>query len=397
MASKKTPSTPSLSSVRFGIVGLGNMGRSHVSWLLDNKVPGAVLTAVCDNDPSKLEAYPQLKRFTDSAALICSGEIDAILIATPHYDHTSIGINALKAGLHVLVEKPLSVHKADCERLIAAHTNKKQIFAAMFNQRTDPYYQKLRQLVRGGELGKIRRINWIITDWFRTETYYASGGWRATWGGEGGGVLLNQCPHNLDLYQWIFGMPQKVRGHCQLGRYHNIEVEDDVTAYFEYADGATGVFITSTGEAPGTNRLEVVGEQGKLVLEHNKLSYTRNEVPMSTFSRSTDKSFDKPPVWNVDIPLPGHRGEQHIGIMKNFTNAILKGETLLAPAPEGIHSVELGNAILMSSLLGQTIDVPLNSAKFEKLLKNLIAQSRFKKKVVKSSVPAADFASSFGR
>ena len=396
MSSKKKSSPPKSKIVRFGIVGLGNMGSIHASVLIANKIPGAILSAVCDINASKLTNYPQLKTFSDSAKMIRSGEIDAILIATPHYDHTTIGIDALKQGLHVLVEKPLSVHKADCERLIAAHKNKKQIFAAMFNQRTDAYYQKVRELVHGGELGQIRRINWIITDWFRTEAYYASGGWRATWGGEGGGVLLNQCPHNLDLYQWIFGLPDKVRGFCKIGRYHNIEVEDDVTAYFEYKNGTTGVFITSTGEAPGTNRLEITGERGKLVLENNLLSYSRNVTPMSEFSSSTRESFSRPEVWNVEIPSPANHGEQHTGIMKNFTNAILKGEKLLSPAPEGIRSVELGNAILMSSFSGETVEMPLSGARYEKLLKTLIAKSRFKKKVVKKSV-VKDFTSSFGK
>lgn len=388
--------TKKSTTVRLGIVGLGNMGSVHAANIIQGKIPGLELTAVCDRNPKRLVSYTGQAAFADSAEMIRSGKIDAILIATPHYDHTTIGIAALKAGLHVLVEKPISVHKADCERLIAAakKAGKKQVFAAMFNQRTDSVYQKVRELVQGGELGRIQRINWIITDWFRTAAYYASGGWRATWAGEGGGVLLNQCPHNLDLYQWIFGMPDSVRGYCQLGRYHDIEVEDDVTAYFQYKSGATGVFITSTGEAPGTNRLEITGEQGKLVMENGKLFYTRNEVQMSEFSNTTTEGFSRPATWNVEIPIV-QKGEQHIGILKNFTNCILHGEKLLSPAPEGIHSVELGNAILMSSLIGESVDVPLSGAKFEKILKKLIATSRFKKKAVKETAPASDFSKSF--
>lgn len=384
-----------MKELRFGIVGLGNMGRTHARTLLDGKAPRARLAAVCDENPEKLEEY-EVATFTDSAKMISSGEIDAILIATPHYSHTTIGIAALKAGLHVLVEKPISVHKADCERLIAAHKNKKQVFAAMFNQRTDTYYQKIRELVRGGELGEIRRVTWTITDWFRSEAYYASGGWRATWAGEGGGVLLNQCPHNLDLYQWIFGLPDKVRGFCQFGRHHDIEVEDDVTAYFEYKNGMTGVFITSTGEAPGVNRLEVSGENGRLVYESGKLQYIRNEIGMTEFSRTTTGSFNRPPVWNVEIPLQ-QAGEQHLGIIKNFTAAALDGAKLIAPAAEGIHSVELGNAILFSSLLGKTVDMPMPASKYEAQLKKLIATSRFKKKVAKPAGPAEDFSKSFAR
>ncbi len=403
-AKPSTPSSPAwrvslysaMKTLRLAIIGLGNMGRAHCKTILDGKVPGCELAAVCDLDPDAFADYPDIPHFTSTDELIASGTVDAVLVATPHYDHTSIGIAALEAGLHVLVEKPISVHKADCERLVAAHRGgKKQIFAAMFNQRTDPAYQKVRELVRNGELGKIQRVNWIITDWSRSESYYASGGWRATWAGEGGGVLLNQCPHNLDLYQWIFGMPSKVRGFCQFGRYHQIEVEDDVTAYFEYPDGHTGVFITSTGEAPGTNRLEITGDQGRLVLEDGKLAYRRNETATSKFTRTSKSGFAQPPLWNVDIPLPDHRGAQHLGILKNFTNSILSGEKLIAPAAEGIHSVELANSILLSSLTGETIDVPLDGARFAQALEKLIATSKPKKKISKGRKAATDFSKSF--
>src|SRR5712664_212574 len=267
-----------MNKVRIGIIGMGNMGKYHGDYLLANKVSRAELTAFMEPSGRSRDRYKQLKYFESSEQLIRSGEVDAVIIATPHYLHTSIGIDALQNGLHVLVEKPISVHKADCERLMAAHKGGKQVFAAMFQQRTEPKYRKLKSLVQNGELGKITRASWIITDWFRTEAYYASGGWRATWKGEGGGVLLNQCPHNLDMMCWLMGRPARVRGFCQLGRFHNIEVEDNVTAYLEWPNGATGAFITSTGESPGTNRLEIVGERGKLVIENNKINFTRNEV-----------------------------------------------------------------------------------------------------------------------
>jgi predicted dehydrogenase len=281
--------------------------------------------------------------------------------------------------------------------LIAAYQNKKQVFSAMFNQRTDPIFQKIRSLIQNGELGKINRINWIITNWFRTGAYYASGGWRATWAGEGGGVLLNQCPHNLDLYQWLFGMPDKVRGFCKLGLRHDIEVEDEVTAYFEYKNGTSAVFITSTGEAPGTNRLEIAAERGRLVMEGGKLEFLRNEIETTEFSRTTKAAFSCPETWKVEIPVVSRPDPQHVYVMRNFTNAILHGEKLLAPAVEGIHSVELGNSILMSSMLGETVEMPLSGAKYEKMLKKLIAGSRFKKKAVKADGAVSDFSKSFGK
>ncbi len=383
-----------MKKVRLGIIGVGSMGSVHAHTVLDGKVPNLELTALCDPFIQNFTRAPEVRRFKDRKELLRSGIVDAVVIATPHYDHTTIGIEALKAGLHVLVEKPISVHKADCERLIEAHTNKKQIFAAMFNQRTDPHYTRVRELIQNGELGKLRRINWIITNWFRTETYYASGGWRATWAGEGGGVLLNQCPHNLDLFQWMFGMPKQVRAFCQIGRYHKIEVEDDVTAYFQYPDGCTGVFITSTGEAPGTNRLEIVGERGRLIVGSGKLEFTRNEHEMSEFSKTTAGKFSMPPNWEVTIPVRGGNGEQHLGIFKNFTNAILHGEKLIAPAKEGIHSVELANAMLYSSFTEETVELPLSSKKYEALLKKKIKNSKLKKKVVKN-VLVEDMSKSF--
>lgn len=385
----------SMKTVKLGIIGLGNMGGSHAKSVLGGKVPRLELAAVCDVDESKLKAHSDLKTFTDSKALIRSGEVDAVLVATPHYGHTTIGIDALEQGLHLMVEKPLSVHKADAERLIAAYkgAKKKQVFAAMFNQRTDHYYIKVRKLIQSGELGEIRRVNWIITNWFRPEIYYASGGWRATWAGEGGGVLLNQCPHNLDLFQWMFGMPARVRAFCNLGRYHDIEVEDDVTAYMEFKNGATGVFITSTGEAPGTNRLEITGERGKLVYEDDKISFTRNEVPMSEFSATTKGNFSRPETWDVSLDAKGHGG-QHNEILQNFVAAILDGAPLVAPAPEGINSVELATAMLFSSFQEKTIELPIDPKAYERHLKKLIAGSKTKKKKVVST-PAGDFDKSY--
>jgi predicted dehydrogenase len=356
-----------MKTVRMGVIGVGGMGGGHAQNILDGKVKGAELTAVADIAPDLAKKYPGQKAFSSGEEMIRSGAVDAILIATPHFSHTPLGIAGLEGGVHVLVEKPISVHKADCERLIAAHRDKKLVFAAMFNQRTDPVYRKLRQLIKEGELGEIRRINWIVTNWFRSDAYYGSGGWRATWAGEGGGVLLNQCPHNLDLWQWLFGMPKRIRSFCAFGKYHKIEVEDDVTAYFEYANGATGVFVTSTGEAPGTNRLEVAAERGKVVLENGEFRFIRNEIPTTEFSRTTKERFSSPATWDIKIPVSSGGG-QHLEIMQNFTDAILNGTPLIAPAEEGIHSIELANAMIFSTVEDRTIELPLDSAAYAKWL-----------------------------
>ncbi len=366
-----------MDKVRIGVVGAGIRGAGTAKDLLDGVTERGQLAAVCDTDASVLKDWKTVPTFASSEEMIRSGKIDAVYIATPHYAHTTIGIDALQNGLHVLVEKPISVHKADAERLIAAHAEHPElVFGAMFNQRTDPHYIKVREMVEEGQLGEIRRTNWIITDWFRSETYYRSGGWRATWKGEGGGVLLNQCPHNLDLFQWICGMPTKIQAHCYFGKYHDIEVEDEVTAYLEYANGATGVFVTTTGEAPGTNRLEIAAENGKLVVERGGgITFYRNAVPASEFRANTDQKFGKPETTVVDIPVEG-RGGQHRTISQNFVDAILDGSPLIAPAEEGIKSVEMANAMLLSSLTGQPVDLPMDAARFERELQKLIAESK---------------------
>ena len=388
-----TSSTP----VRLGIIGLGNMGAAHAHYIIKGSVPGLQLSAVADRAPERLKAFSEIAQFDDAHAMIGSGLVDAVLIATPHYSHTPLGIAVLKAGLHLLVEKPISVHKKDCEELIAAYRpDSGQVFAAMFNQRTDPRYRKLKQLIDDGVLGTIQRINWTITNWFRTDYYYQSGDWRATWGGEGGGVLLNQCPHNLDLWQWLFGMPERIIARCQIGRFHDIEVEDSVTALFEYASGVQGVFVTTTGEAPGTNRLEVAGEHGKIVISADEpgLVFTRNECSSIKFSKEATSGFAMPGVWNVAIAGAGDN-EQHVGIMKNFVAAIRGEAPLIAPATEGVHSVELANAMLLSSFRDHPITLPIDAEDYAAELKKKITESTFTKKTVAETGVASDFAKSF--
>jgi len=361
--------------VDLGVIGLGSMGESHARLVAEGKVPGMRLAAVCNRSGAAFSGFPGIRGFTDPIALMDSGLVDAVLIATPHYSHTPLAVAALERGLHVLLEKPIAVHKAECERLIAAYDPARgRVFAAMFNQRTDPRYVKLRELIKSGELGPIQRVQWVITDWFRPEAYYRSGGWRATWSGEGGGVLLNQCPHQLDLWQWLFGMPRTVTASCQFGRFHDIEVEDSVTAMLEYDNGCQGVFVASTGEAPGENRLSLACDRGLLVVERDGLRFARTEVPVAEFSRTTDERFKMPDTRDLWFPCEG-RGEQHPGILKNFASDILDGDALIAPAVEGIHSVELANAMLLSSLKHRRQSLPIDAAEYEEELERLVNRS----------------------
>lgn len=386
-----------MSEVRLGIIGVGNIGRHHANYLLDGKVKRARLAGLCSVIAAELEPYKNRgpKLFGDADTMLKSGEVDAVVIATPHYQHVTIGIAALEAGLHIMVEKPIAAHKADGERLIAAaRAHPDRVFAAMFQLRVEPRYLKLRQLLKSGDLGRVMRVNWINTDWFRTDAYYSSSGWRATWKGEGGGVLINQCLHNLDTLQWLLGMPKSVRGFCHLGRHRNIEVEDTVTAYMEWEGGATGTFVSTTAEAPGTNRLEIAGTRGRVVLENDKLTFDRNEVDAEEFNRATTSGFARPDTWRIEIPF-ANAVLPHATLIQSWVDSILDRTSPLVAGEEGLASIELANAMLYSSLIGQTIEFPLDGAAYEARLNQLIAESRFQKKVVKSG--ADDFEKSFRR
>ncbi len=367
--------------VRIGIVGYGGMGSHHGRYLRAGEVERAVLTAVADVDPARLRAATErlgeeVAVFESGEALLDSGACDAVIITTPHYFHPPIAVQAFERGLHVLSEKPAGVYTRQVREMNEAATASGKVFALMFNQRTRPIYRKLKELIDAGELGTLRRTNWIVTSWFRAQSYYESGGWRATWAGEGGGVLINQCPHNLDLWQWTCGMPSRVRAFCFFGKYHDIEVEDDVTAYVEYPNGATGVFVTTTGEAPGTNRLEVTGDQGKIVVEGGRLEFWRNRVPADQFSRDYKGGFGSPETWKVDVPVRGSDGG-HREVTAKWIGAILDGSPLVAPGQEGIQSLQLSNAMLLSAWTDAWVDLPVDEALFYAKLEERIATSSY--------------------
>jgi predicted dehydrogenase len=387
--------------VKLAIIGVGGMGSAHARDI--SNLPNTELSAVCDILPDRAKYISGLygcKWYPDYREMLDAGGIDGVLIATPHYAHTPIAIDCLNRGLNVLTEKPIAAHLADAHKMIAAYQNAliktpALQFAIMFQQRTYGYWQKVKQMLAEGDLGRLVRATWIITDWFRTQSYYDNGQWRATWGGEGGGVLLNQSPHNLDLYQWFMGMPQQVTGFTSLGKYHHIEVEDEVTAFFEHENGMVGHFITSTAESPGTNRLEIVGEGGKLVVENGGLTFWRNHHSMFEQIRTSPDSYE--PVANVieDVPFLHHGQPGHALVIENFANAILKGEPLIVPAPEGIHQIHLGNAIMLSSFIGKPVELPIDAAAYASELAERARNSPFQK-VVHLKDPA-DITNSFGK
>ena len=372
-----------MKKINLGIVGIGNIGRDHIKRIVEGKCPEINLAAVCDLKQDRLDyarelAGAELPVFTDALEMMKSGLIDSVLVSVPHYDHPKFAMLAMENGLHVLIEKPAGVYTKQVVEMNAfaeAHNVK---FGIMMNQRTNCIYRKMREIVQSGEMGNIRRTNWIITNWYRPQAYYDSGDWRATWSGEGGGVLLNQCPHNLDLWQWICGMPKKVYAHMHFGKWHDIEVEDDVSAYVEYENGATGMFITTTGEAPGTNRFEISGTKGKLVCENNKLFFHKNANDSIDTIKNSPEAFPKAKPEIIEVETDGEN-PQHAGIINNFTAALLGKEELFVEGTDGLAGVELMNAIEFSGWMnGARVTLPVDEDEYLAELDKKRATSRAK-------------------
>lgn len=388
-----------MKKIRIALIGVGVMGSLHARDI--QALENTELAAICDINRTKADKYAEIygvPAFYDHRQMLEQITPDAVLIATPHYAHPPIAMDAFARGLHVLTEKPIAVHVEAAQEMIAAYYQARQqdprlVFAVMFQQRTYGFWKKIKSLIEDGELGKLVRTTWIITDWFRTQSYYDNGGWRATWKGEGGGVLLNQCPHNIDLYQWFVGMPQRVTGFAAIGKYHKIEVEDEVTGFFEYENGMVGHLITSTAESPGTNRLEIAGEKGKIVFENGGLTFFRNRYSMFEQIKTSTSGYEPVESWKIEVPYQHHGQPGHKLVIENFANAILNGEALIAPAEEGIHSLTLGNAIMLSSFLGRPVELPLDAAAYAAKLRELIENSRFEKNVLEREI--SDVGSSF--
>ncbi len=376
-----------MEKIRFGIIGIGNMGIKHLNSFYQGKIENAVCTAIADRNPAKIEAGlkqspGEYEIFSDGMELIEKANIDAVLIAVPHYDHPALSIAAMKRGIAVVCEKPAGVYTKQVKEMNRVAKETGVPFTMMYNQRTNPLYRKMHDLIASGEMGEIRRVNWIVTNWFRTQFYYDSGSWRATWSGEGGGVLLNQCPHQLDLMQWICGMmPDTIRAFCHFGKWHDIEVEDDVTAYMEFPNGATGAFITSTGDTPGSNRFEIVCSKGSLVCEQNALTIRRLEVDAKEWLHTATDGFAQPPVTQEVIPWSRENDPSHNGILNNFANHLLGLEALYVAGTEGIHCVELMDAMLLSTFQSKTVSLPIDDEEYWTELSSRIATSRKKPEV----------------
>lgn len=367
--------------LRLGIIGIGNMGSGHARNVVEGRCPDFTLTAMADIDPKRVEwmkanLAPDAAYFDDAIQMLDSGLIDCCIVSVPHYDHARYAMECMKRGIHVMVEKPAGVYTRQAREMNEeAARHPEVVFGMMFNQRTNHVYRAMHDIVHSGKYGQLRRANWIITNWYRPQVYYDSGAWRATWSGEGGGVLLNQCPHQLDMLQWICGMPQKVQAFMKFGQWHDIEVEDDVTAYLEYPNGATGVFVTTTGDAHGTNRFEIQLERAKLVVENDQLTVEEFEVSEPEFSRTNQEPFASMPSKMIEVETDG-LNPQHVGVLNAWAGCILRGEKLVARGEEGLNGLMLSNAMHLSAFLGKMVELPIDEDLFYDELMKRVAVSR---------------------
>lgn len=373
--------------VKVGVIGIGNMGSQHVLKLDQGQIEGAMLAAICNRDEGRIEwvknnTTGDVQIFRDEESFFNESGIDAVIIATPHYSHPDLAKRAFAKGIHVLIEKPAGVYTKNVLEMNEAAKACGKVFGIMYNQRANPLYQKIHELIQSGQLGPIKRTNWIVTDSYRPQSYYDSSNWRATWKGEGGGVLLNQSLHQLDLWQWTTGlMPKRVRAFSSFGKYHEIEVEDDVTAYVEYENGATGVFITSTGEAPGTNRFEIVGDLGKIVVENEQLTFYHLTQSEREFNDTYANGFGEPECVKINIPLKSDNAN-HSSIIQNWIDSIVKGTPMLSPGEDGVKALDISNAIYLSSWTNAIVELPVDPDLYYEKLQEKINTSTFEKKHV---------------
>lgn len=376
-----------MKKIRLGIIGLGAQGTTYAEFIKAGKIPQIEIGAICDiNTEKKNEVenhYPNVPFYNDYIAMLESGDVDAIVTTVPHYLHTEIGIAALERDIHALLEKPADIYAEKVKEISELAASKPHLtFGIFFNQRTNPLYQKVKSLIDDDVIGNIRRTNWIITTWWRPQAYYNQSSWRATWSEEGGGVLVNQAPHQIDLLQWLCGMPKSVFSNIKYGYQRDLAVDDDVTTILDYGNGATGVFITCTHDIIGTDRLEITGDKGKILVEDSKtISLTRLKESETQMNRNMSweeaakifkgnglenifdqETFDFESVW----------GEQHINVLANFAANIIDGTPLIAPGNDGINGVNLVNAIYLSSWTGKEVTVPVSPSEFQDALNQQI-------------------------
>lgn len=356
-----------MKNLKTGIIGVGNMGSRYARMIRDGLIPGmelAALTRVSARYPDLSEMdvpiFPTADDLLDSVA-DGSLALDAVILATPHYQHEAQALRAFECGLHVLCEKPAGVYSTQSRRMNQAALSSDKTYGIVFHMRTLPMYRRIKDILDSGIYGGLKRLSWTITDWYRPEKYYEASSWHAAWSTDGGGVVLNQCPHNLDLICWLCGTPARVQGFCHEGRYHRIEVEDDVTAYLEWENGATGTFVSSTGEAPGVNRLEIALENALLICEGGELKICLLEPELGMTEaeyRRTSLDFFRTihGQWHTET-FPA-QDDPYRQLLRNFADACHGKAPLLSPGADGRESLVLANAIYLSDWEHRMVELP---------------------------------------
>jgi predicted dehydrogenase len=348
-------------SVRFGIVGMGTIGQLHARNLIESRAGRSHLAAVATT--RELDLPESVRRFESLDEMLTSGAVDAVVVATPHPTHKLLSEKVLRAGCHLLLEKPIASRIDEARELVDAACAQDRLFGVMHQMRVDPLYVCLRECFQRGDWGALLRFAWTATDWYRPDAYYKAVDWRATWAGEGGGLLVNQCPHDLDLISWIFGLPGEARAFVDFGKHHPIETEDEVHAVMFYPNGRRGTFTASTGEAPGLRRIEIACEKALVVVEGRKLTIQKLESPVGEFSRGSNGIFSKP-EHTAEVLEFKPVETPHARIMADFAEAVLEGKPLLAPGKEGLASVELANAFVLSTWENAAIKLPLDAERY---------------------------------
>ena len=374
-----------MNKLKVAIIGVGNMGTYHAKSIgLNGLCPEMELVAICDKSPARQawakETFGEkVTVFADAKDLFEAKICEAVIIATPHYDHPKLAMEAFSYGLHVLSEKPAGVYTKNVREMNAAAKAAGVVFGMMFQCRLIPGVRKVKELIASGNFGEIRSVNWLVTNWYRSQFYYDSGSWRATWAGEGGGVLLNQCPHQLDALAWFCGMPEEISATCRVGRWHDIEVEDDVVAVLKYPNGVTGTFITSTGLCPGSNRLEIVLDKGSIVLENNSdVTVYELAEKEQDYSRRAKSVFDKPQITKMVYTFPEVK-DHHMLVANAWAKKILHNEgELIATGEDGLNELLLSNAMYLSSWLDKSVKLPFDEDLYYEELMKRVATSRHK-------------------
>ncbi|MDD4316092.1 MAG: Gfo/Idh/MocA family oxidoreductase [Clostridia bacterium] len=370
--------------VCIAVIGIGRIGSVHARNLKKGKVTGARLVAICDVQKQAYstfcEKYGFIPCYEDYKLMLEEIKPRAVIIATEHYFHTEIAEYCIENGVDVLVEKPVGVTTEAVKKLIAVSKSHPEVKAAvMYNQRTNPLYARAKRLVKSGALGKVVRINYIITDWYRSQAYYNEGGWRASFCGEGGGALINQCIHQLDLLQWIAGMPKSVWVRA-FTKNRNITVENDVTALFRYEDDVFCSFSASTHELRGTNRLEIAGDKGRIVIDGLRMKYYAFAKSEGEINASTQNGYGA--VQRKTLRYSYFRfkfvarlGEQR-KLIQNFVNSLNNNSPLLSPLTDGLNAVELINAAYLSAWENKEIAIPIDDRNYVDMLSSKIAEEK---------------------